>query len=241
MDNLVLLETVDSTNLLARRLAAGCLEAGNPPPATLVVARQQTDGRGRRGRRWESPSGKGVYASWILPLPDRQQLLTLPLLVGIGLADGLSAILDEKCRLKWPNDLMVGDRKIGGILIESLAMGEQGVVAIVGFGVNHSQRRDELPVVAATSIELETGAAPSLAELTGRLVDGVAAELQHLEDLEAAVDRYRRRSAHHQGDHIRCQTPAGLVEGTFAGFDERGFLRLQSESGDQLVVAGDLT
>ena len=239
--NLALLETVDSTNLVARRIAAGCLEAGNPPPATLVVALQQTHGRGRRGRRWSSPKAKGVYASWILPLSNRRELVTLPLLVAVGLANGLSAILDEKCRLKWPNDLVVGDRKIGGILIESLAMGEQGVVAIIGFGVNHSQTRDELPVKAATSIELETGGAPTLAELTGRLVDAVVTELRHLGDMEAAVDRYRRRTAHHRGDHIRCRTAAGVVEGTFAGFDDRGFLRLHSESGDQLVVAGDLS
>jgi len=241
VDSLVLLERVDSTNLVAREIAAGCLEAGNPPPSTLVAALQQTHGRGRRGRHWSSPMAKGVYASWILPLANREQLVTLPLLVGVGLADGLSAILEEKCRLKWPNDLVVGGRKIGGILIESLAMGEQGVVAIIGFGINHSQTPDELPVKAATSIELETGGAPSLAELTGRLVEAVAAELQYLGNMETAVDRYRRRSVHHRGDHIRCQTPAGLVEGTFAGFDDRGFLRLQSESGDQLVVAGDLS
>ncbi len=241
VDNLVLLETVDSTNLVARRIAAGCLEAGHPPPATLVVALQQTHGRGRRGRHWSSPRAKGVYASWILPLSNRRELVTLPLLVGVGLADGLSAILDEECRLKWPNDLMVGGRKIGGILIESLATGDDGLLAIVGFGVNNSQTRDELPVKAATSIELETGGAPILAELTGRLVDAVAAELQSLGDMEAAVDRYRRRTAHHRGDHIRCQTAAGVVEGTFAGFDDRGFLRLHSASGEQLVVAGDLS
>ncbi|MGB3564255.1 MAG: biotin--[acetyl-CoA-carboxylase] ligase [Thermoanaerobaculia bacterium] len=241
VDNLVLLERVDSTNLVARKIVAGCLAAGNPPPTTLVVALQQTHGRGRRGRYWSSPKAKGVYASWILPLSNRQQLVTLPLLVGVGLADGLSALLEEKCRLKWPNDLVVGDRKIGGILIESLAMGKDGVVAIIGFGVNHSQTRDELPVKAATSIEIETGGAPTLAELTGRLVEAVITELQHLGDMEAAVDRYRRRSVHHRGDHIRCQTAAGVVEGTFAGFDDRGFLRLQSESGDQVVVAGDLS
>jgi BirA family biotin operon repressor/biotin-[acetyl-CoA-carboxylase] ligase len=241
VDNLVLLETVDSTNLLARKLATGCLEAGNPPPATLVVALRQTHGRGRRGRHWSSPRAKGVYASWILPLPSRQQLVTLPLLVAVGLTDGLSKILDDNCRLKWPNDLIVGGRKIGGILIESLPMDEQGVVAIIGFGINHSQTADELPVEAATSIGLETGGSPTLPELTGRLVDAVAVELQHLGDMDAAVDRYRRRSVHHRGDHIRCQTPAGLVEGTFAGFDDRGFLRLQSDSGEQLVVAGDLS
>ena len=210
VDNLVLLKTVDSTNLVARRIAAGCMEAGNPPPATLVVALQQTHGRGRRGRRWSSPKAKGVYASWILPLSNRQQLVTLPLLVAVGLADGLP-------------------------------MGEQGVVAIIGFGVNHSQTRDELPVKAATSIELETAGAPTLAELTGRLVDAVVTELRHLGDMEAAVDRYRRRTAHHRGDHIRCRTATGVVEGTFAGFDDRGFLRLHSETGDQLVVAGDLS
>lgn len=241
VDNLVLLETVDSTNLLAREISSECLAAGNPPPATLVVALEQSGGRGRRGRRWSSPRAKGVYVSWILPLPDRQQLVALPLLVAVGLADGLGGMLDRDCRLKWPNDLVVGGRKIGGILIESLAMGEHGAVAIIGFGVNHSQTADELPVEAATSIELETGEAPALPETTGRLVAAVAAELRQIGDLETAVERYRQRSVHNRGDHIRCRTPAGLVEGTFAGFDERGFLRLESKNGDQLVVAGDLS
>lgn len=241
VDNLVLLATVDSTNLLARQLVTGCLESGDPPPPTLVVALEQTDGRGRRGRPWSSPRAKGVYATWILPLPSREQLVALPLLVAVGLADGLTAILDGDCRLKWPNDLVVGGRKIGGILIESLATEEGGVVAMIGFGVNYSHTRDELPVAAATSIGLETGGAPALPELTGRLVDAVAAELEHLGDMEAVVERYRQRSVHHHGDLIRCQTPNGLIEGTFAGFDDRGFLRLQSKGGDQLVVAGDLS
>jgi BirA family biotin operon repressor/biotin-[acetyl-CoA-carboxylase] ligase len=241
VDNLVLLQTVDSTNLLARGIAAGCLEAGHSPPTTLVIALEQTQGRGRRGRHWSSARAKGVYVSWILPLADRRQLATLPLLVAVGLADGLNTILDEECRLKWPNDLVVGGRKIGGILIEALPMREQGVVAIIGFGINHSQRPNELPAQTATSVELEIGGAPVLAEVTRRLVDAVGAELQHLGDMGAAIDRYRQLTVHHQGDLIRCQTADGLVEGTFAGFDERGFLLLQSETGDHLVVAGDLS
>lgn len=241
INNLVLLETVDSTNRLAWEIATECLAVGDAPPTTLIVALQQTRGRGRRGSHWSSPREKGVYATLLLPLPDRRELATLPLLVAIGLADGLSAILNRKCGLKWPNDLVVGGRKIGGILIESLAMGESGVVAVIGFGINHSQSRDELPVAAATSIELETGGAPSLPQSARCLVDAVADELRHLGDMGTAIDRYRKRSIHHEGDHIRCQTSAGVVEGTFAGFDEGGYLRLRSEDGDQVLVSGDLS
>lgn len=238
--NLVLLERVDSTNLMARGIASDYLAAGRPPPATLVVALQQSHGLGRRGRRWSSPRARGVYASWILPVAGCQ-LPSLPLLVGVGLADGLSAFSRERCRLKWPNDLMVGGRKIGGILIESLATGEQGAVAIVGFGVNHSHTREQLPVKAATTLELEAAdVLPTLAELTRRLVDAIAAELRHLGDMETAVERYRRCTAHDQGDPIRCRTAEGVVEGTFAGFDGRGFLLLRTDSGERLVVAGDL-
>ncbi|HXU44067.1 MAG TPA: biotin--[acetyl-CoA-carboxylase] ligase, partial [Thermoanaerobaculia bacterium] len=171
------------------------------------------------------------------------RLATLPLLAGVGLARGLAPLLpagsSAKLRLKWPNDLVVSGQKIGGILIETALRTEAGAVVILGFGVNHSQAREELPIEAATSLRLEGGTA-DLAELTWALVEALAAELQHMGDAPYAVAAYRELSAHAPGDRLTCRTGSATIEGTFLGFDEAGSLRLATAEGEAVVAAGEV-
>jgi BirA family biotin operon repressor/biotin-[acetyl-CoA-carboxylase] ligase len=257
-DNLVVLSTTPSTNLLARGVAVDFESEGLELEPLLVLALEQTAGRGRQGRSWSSPRGKGVYATLARLYQAPELLPALPLLVGVGLCRALAPHLPRGCRLKWPNDLLAPDdgapdgrrgRKIGGVLIEALVHPGDGCVALIGFGVNHGHRRDELPE-GATSLMLESGGhvggagvGVGLAALTWDLVAGVQRELEHAGDLPYAVAAWRELSIHRPGDRLRLRLGDRDVEGTFAGIDDAGRLRLRRpppDGDDLLLAAGEV-
>lgn len=241
-ENLVVLRRAASTNQLARSIVADYQSEAQTLHPLLIVALEQSGGRGRQGRSWASPAGKGVYATRVLTLGDPGLLQALPLLVGLALCRALSRHLPVPCRLKWPNDLVVetpaGRRKIGGVLIEALVRPGEGAAAIIGFGVNHSHAGEELPETA-TSLGL-LGVQVPLAELTWDLVAGLESELPHLEDLASTVASYRELSVHRPGDAISCRIGEQVVEGTFLGFDELGRLRLDRRGEEILVSSGEV-
>lgn len=259
VDNVVCLARLPSTNALGRRIAGEYLGEGMPVPTVVVVAFEQTAGRGRRGRQWESPPGLGVYASLVLAVGGREALATLPLLAAVGLAGvvnrHLAAAGAAPCRLKWPNDLLVGGRKLAGILIESFGDADE-LGAVVGFGVNHGQGEADLAAVgahpfagtagdgggrAATSLRLEMTPPPApLAALAWDLVDGLHRQLDHLGDADYAARRYEELSLHRPGDRLRCRTGEETVEGTFLGFDRHGLLRLEVPGGELHLAAGEV-
>jgi BirA family biotin operon repressor/biotin-[acetyl-CoA-carboxylase] ligase len=244
-ENLVVLERVASTNLLAKAVAADYHRECQDVPEALFLAYEQTAGRGRLGRSWSSPAGKGVYATLARALDgdariDRgAALATLPLLVGVGLCRGLEPHLASPCRLKWPNDLMVDGRKIGGVLIESLVAPGACSVVMVGFGVNHGQSAAELPIERATSLALAArGGHPlSLPRLAWELVAAVERELARLGDEGYAVAAYGERSLHRAGDRLTVRAGEETIEGRFAGFDEHGHLLLARDGGEEVRLA----
>lgn len=250
--NLVVLPRVLSTNSIGRRIAREYLAEGQVPPPSLVVAWEQTAGRGRRGRSWASPAGLGVYASLVTPLAGEDGLHTVPLLAAVGLCRAAGRHLagdGPGCRLKWPNDLLVGNpgdggRKLGGLLIETergdAAVSEaSGPVAVVGFGVNLTPSSEvaaaiassDRPALPPAALADESTEPPSLAELARDLAAALIAELEHLGDEGYAAREYQAFSAHSPGERMRCRDGERTVEGVFLGFDRRGFLRLRPESG----------
>jgi BirA family transcriptional regulator, biotin operon repressor / biotin---[acetyl-CoA-carboxylase] ligase len=244
-DNWVALAQVGSTNLLARAVVADYDRECQALPTALFLAFEQTAGRGRLGRSWSSPPGQGVYVSRTLSVARPELLQTLPLLVGVGLCRALDAYLPAPAQLKWPNDVLAGGRKIGGILIETLIRPGDCAMAVVGFGVNRSQTAADLPIPGATSIALENGDAGgkegSLARLTWDLVAAVERELVHLGDPEYAVASYRERSLHRPGDRLAGQAGGETVHGTFRGFDEHGRLLLTADDGRELrLTSGEV-
>ncbi len=238
-ENLAVLETVESTNLVAKAVAADYHRECQEVPEALFLAYEQTAGRGRLGRSWWSPPGQGVYATLSRPVDRFAALATLPLLVGVGLCRGLDPHLPSPCGLKWPNDLIAGGRKLGGILIESLLQPGSCAMAIVGFGVNHGgTAAAETPIEGATSLAALNGASGvSLAALTWELVAAVERELAHLGDEAYAAAAYRQRSVHRPGDRITARAGDEKVEGRFAGFDERGHLLLVRDDGGEVRLA----
>jgi BirA family transcriptional regulator, biotin operon repressor / biotin---[acetyl-CoA-carboxylase] ligase len=246
-ENIVMMRSVSSTNRLARDVVAEYEREAEQVLPTLLLAYEQTGGRGRQGRTWSSPAGKGIYATRLLAVDDLETLPSLPLLAGVGLCRGISQHLPGSCRLKWPNDLVVetrdGRRKIGGILIEALIRpGEPAgtsAAAILGFGINHGQEAGEMPD-SGTSLRLLAAGHVSLAQFTWDVVAALERELRHAGDVAYAVAAYREHSVHRPGDPILARVGDRVVEGTFAGFDERGNLLLDQDGEELRLNAGEV-
>lgn len=243
-ENLVVVPRVDSTNTLVRAIIAEYQEEPQTFHPLLVLALEQTGGRGRQGRGWSSPRGKGVYATRVVALSDPALLQNLPMLMGVGLCKGLSRHLAPiSCRLKWPNDLLVeiqGERKkLGGILIEASVQAGKEVLAVAGFGVNVFHEAGDLPETGTSLRLLGRDAAP-LEEVTWDLVEGVEAELAHLADPAYAVEGYRTLSVHQPGEPLACRVGESVLEGTFGGFDESGRLLLDSGGRRIPLAAGEV-
>jgi len=219
------------------RAAAWLREGG--PHGLVVTAETQTAGRGRNGRVWSSPPGGNLYASVGLRVASpRRDLSALGLIVGLGLYEGLGSIAG--LGLKWPNDLMVGERKLAGVLCES-RWGEQ-VEVVVGFGIN--LRREGIdPAVAEGAVALdELGLSEGRGVLLGRLLGSLERRLDaflitgfedHRDAYEAANVQLRRR--------VRVESGDTVFVGEAKGVDESGALIVGTETGDQVVQVGDVT
>jgi BirA family biotin operon repressor/biotin-[acetyl-CoA-carboxylase] ligase len=232
----LLAETLDSTQTVARRIATA--DPAGAADGVLVLALAQTAGRGRRQRPWSSPAGHGVYASLVVRLEDPRRLQRLPLLSGIGLGRALERWLDRPCRLKWPNDLWIDRRKVGGVLVDAVSRGP-AAIAVVGFGVNRSQPVDLLPP-GATSLGLEADSLPSLPELAAALVKGLRDELAADELEPRGADDFLAGSAHRPGDRISFHGPQGRLSGAFHGIDDDGRLQLEVDGELRRFVSGEV-
>ena len=212
-----ILPEIDSSNSeLMRRARAGQLEP------TLLVAERQTAGRGRMGRVWQSQPGDSLTFSLSLPIAP-QDWSGLSLAVGLSLAESLH----PDVRLKWPNDLWMQERKLGGILVEAASMGGRSQV-VIGVGLNIRPRPADglnTPPAALTECWPEATAAAALARLAAPLIQTILAfETTGFAPLEArfeARDVLKGRRVH---------TSDGL-QGTSRGVSASGALRLQTDAG----------
>lgn len=234
---LCVVDSTDSTQRLARSLLDRLLADDEAPPPTLVVAIGQRSGRGRRGRSWESAPGLGLWATLLLSVPA-EELGTLPLRAALALADALLGELPA-LRIKWPNDLVVGHRKLAGLLVDAVQRPPGAPTALLGFGVDLAHRAEELPGSFATSLWLERGGeAPSLPFWTARCA---AALWPRLASAEAGwLERYRELSAHLAGDPLECDLEGERLRGRFAGFEANGSLVLETGEGRRSISAGEV-
>jgi len=221
------LRRTDSTNERARRVA----EAG-APSGTIVTAEEQSAGRGRLGRTWAAPPGKALLFSAILrPLGPRHVLL--PLAVPLAVCEAIEAVAPRDCRIKWPNDVWIEERKAAGVLIEA----RPPHWAVIGIGINVAIEPGEFPPDVrwpATSV----GSGVKLAELRETLCEKLAewTEAPHAAVLEA----YRARDAL-LGRPLSWQG-VGDGDGVGAGIDERGNLLVSMEAGEQVSLgSGEVT
>jgi BirA family transcriptional regulator, biotin operon repressor / biotin---[acetyl-CoA-carboxylase] ligase len=230
---------VTSTNTLAAEAALT-----GAPEGTVLLAEQQTAGRGRGRHEWHSPQLAGIYCSVVLrPSLPPSDVLLLSLVVGLAVQSAVEQI-DRHVHvdLKWPNDLLIQGRKFAGILTEMSAEATAVRHIVVGIGINVNQMDfpDELRQTA-TSLRQATGGEWSRLELCAALLKSLEREYQdllvHPETHAEVLRRFEERSSSVRGRRVVIDENGG-VEGTTEGLDPRGFLRVSTREGLRIVYSG---
>lgn len=228
---LKLYDTVESTQPIAHQLAEQGAAEG-----TMVLAEQQTSGKGRMGKSWHSPKGKGIWLSLVLrPRIPVHFTPQLTLLVAVALCRTIRSMEPLPVAIKWPNDLLIDGKKISGILLESSAEDERlnYVIAGVGIGVNlgESDYPPELKAVG-TSLRMASGKEWSRTALLQRFLLQFEElyELYHAEGFEPIRTAWSAQSVS-LGKRVRARTPKGDVEGIAETIDEMGALIVRRDDG----------
>lgn len=210
------------------------------PEGLVIVAEHQTAGRGRLNRQWVSPPGTGLTFSVLLrPAVAEERWTWLPLLTGVALAEACATATGVDVVLKWPNDLLARDRKLGGILATRV---ESAVV--IGIGVNVTTAREDLPVAEATSLLLAGAAAPDREHVLGVALRTLADRYQSWSatggDPETLRAAYAARCGT-LGARIRVALPDGSsLDGTATDIDTDGRLVVETADGEHAVSSGDV-
>lgn len=239
-DTVLVFERLPSTNAYARHLLERLPGEAATVGSFVLVAFEQTGGRGRCGRRWLGPPG-GLYVSWVLPLDRETPRSSLPLLAAASLCDAVRSSGVPACEVEWPNDLMVRGRKMGGILIEvTQPAAGAGPVAIVGCGLNVDTDPSDRLEIEATTLAAERGGPIDFGQLLLGTTRSLGQAVARLDDSRWAAERYRRVLAHRPGDRLRCRLGDRELEGEFIDIDTSGALRLATEQGERLVGAGEV-
>jgi BirA family biotin operon repressor/biotin-[acetyl-CoA-carboxylase] ligase len=231
--------SVGSTNALAIEAAQGGARGG------VWVADEQTAGRGRGGHGWHSSAGDGLYVSALVapPLPMATALM-LSLATGLAAQAAIAEIAGVSVDIRWPNDLMVGEQKCGGILVET-AVAPEGTLryAVIGVGINlnHAEFPEEIAAVA-TSLRIAGGREVSRDGLLAALLRRLDAEIRLLIRDWSGVDqgtdlmqRFAETSSWVRGKRVRVDEGGGYT-GVTAGLDARGFLRVDGDDGVMRTV-----
>ncbi len=261
----ILDETPSTNAVLAERARSG------DAPGLVITTEHQTAGRGRLDRGWTTPARSALTVSALLrPSPSIpvERWPWMPLMTGVAVASVLRK-KGYAAGLKWPNDVLIEGRKVCGILIERIeriettgarssgelarplapsegvtarsAEGSEGAAAVIGFGLNTSLTREELPIETATSLELEGGAPVDRTEMLAALLEelGAAYEIWGSDPAELAR-RYRELSVT-VGEQVRAELPGGDVwEGVATEIDDFGRLVIATDDGSRVVGAGDV-
>jgi BirA family biotin operon repressor/biotin-[acetyl-CoA-carboxylase] ligase len=235
-------EEVPSTQDMAEEAARGGAEEG-----TVVISERQTEGRGRKGRIWASPPREGVYISVILrPGLRPTQVIQIPLIAGVAVCRAIRKVTPLQPRIKWPNDITLGGKKVGGILTEMSGDIDRVNHIVLGIGLNVNTKCSLLP-------EPTRGIATSLAERCGehisrvRLVQFLLAEFDALyrEFLVSGFDAPReewKALDNTIGSWVKVSDAKEEIKGKALDIDEEGFLIVRKENGDvKRVISGDVS
>jgi BirA family biotin operon repressor/biotin-[acetyl-CoA-carboxylase] ligase len=237
-------ESVLSSNETAYNLALA-----GAPEGTVVIADSQSGGRGRRGRSWSSPSGVNIYTSIILRpdiAPSRAPQLTLMSAVALSevVAGTLADFPGINSKIKWPNDILLQDRKCAGILTEMKSAPSGVEFVVVGIGLNLNMRKETMDssiAELATSLFIESGREFSREAVAQYLYSKVESWYKkYLEDGFSPVQEAWNRLSGIKGRKVRAASGKGYEEGIALGVDGEGALLLENETGMVLkITAGD--
>lgn len=233
------LDTIDSTNSEAARQAKLGADEG-----LCIIAREQTAGRGRHGRTWISAKDEGLFFSIILRAKLEARFLPLiTLMTGVAVHDTLK-VFDLKPDIKWVNDILIGEKKVSGILAETVET-SAGLAVIVGIGINLTSENFPVEIAAtATSIKTEIERTVKADDAAERLTHYLAYFYDILlgdNGAQKILDAWRDRSSYHSGKAVRVSLENEAIEGTTDGLEENGALRVKLHDGSiRIVQAGDV-
>jgi BirA family biotin operon repressor/biotin-[acetyl-CoA-carboxylase] ligase len=232
---------IDSTNRVAFELGYA-----SEPEGTVVLAEEQTAGRGRAGRQWHSERGTGIYVTLLLrPRLAPVQAPVLTMMAGLSARTAIADTTGLPLDLKWPNDLMIRGKKIGGILTEMHAEASQVRFVIVGIGINVNQEKFPAELAAiATSLGTEAGKAQSRLEILVRLLREFESDYNRFltEGAANVVKRFEEVSSYARGKRVQVANGAESFSGVTAGLAPEGLLRVKRDDGELVtVVAGDVS
>jgi BirA family biotin operon repressor/biotin-[acetyl-CoA-carboxylase] ligase len=232
---------VDSTNRVALELGHA-----DEPEGAVVLGEEQTAGRGRAGRGWHSERATGIYVTLLLRpklAPVQAPLLTM--MAGLSAHAAIQAQTGLTVDLKWPNDLLIGGKKVGGILTEMHAEPGQVRFVIVGIGLNVNQDKFPAELAArATSLRAASGRPQSRLELLVRLLREFERDYNDFlsEGPAAVIERFAKVSSYAYGKRVRVSNGRENFTGTTAGIGPEGLLLVKRDNGQVMtVIAGDVT
>jgi len=225
----ILLDRVTSTDVMARNVISEAVEDEKELAPTLILARSQEKGRGRRDRRWASPQG-GLYFDYLRSGVSDLELRHVPICAPLAVCDALDRQGISPVGIKWPNDIMFDGGKLGGVLCHARRTGEK--YFSVGIGLNLGLAPDPGPDAAWPSTGL--GIEPD--RLDGVMHDLVLAFIRHFEDAlgkpDAGLDRWKERLVHRPGEAMTITVDGDEVfSGVFFGVDSDGRLLLETSEG----------
>jgi len=230
-------ESTDSTNDVAHRLARS-----GSPEGTAVFSESQSKGRGRMGRHWVSPKGKGIYFSFILrPDVPPAEAPKITLMSAVGVAIAIRNITHLGALIKWPNDILVNDRKVVGILTEMSAEVNTVSYIVLGIGINVNTSRSDLPK-EATSLKSEAGAELSRVDLAREVLRELDRQYRVFNEkgFEKIIDEWKGLS-HTLGEEVKITCHGRKIEGTAVDLDMSGTLVVRLDNGFmEHVTAGDV-
>ncbi|MFD2355634.1 biotin--[acetyl-CoA-carboxylase] ligase [Nonomuraea ferruginea] len=234
------IRVADSTGSTNADLAKAARDGA--PEGAVLAAEEQVAGRGRLGRPWTAPAYVGLTFSVLLrPEAPVTAYGWLPLLFGVAAASAVRRLAEVDVRLKWPNDLLIGERKLAGVLAERV---EGGVV--IGIGLNVLLSEDELPVATATSLAVEKAACVDRDPLLRAVLREVETHYREWDEAGGDADACGLRAAYLArsatvGRDVRVELPGGSVlTGRATGVDRSGHLQVSAEDRAYALSAGDV-
>ncbi len=240
VDNVAVMQSVDSTHACARRFMQQMDEEGLPFRPAVLIADRQTAGVGRGGRSWASPAG-GLYMSWLRSGVPEASVALLPVIAAAAAQRAIAACGVPSIGIKWPNDLLVDGAKLGGLLVH--ARHGDDVLTAVSLGVNVM----EAPILTGAG-ERRTECLAALRPQTGirdlardLVVEFVVRLSLGLHQPDEALERWRRALVHTPGEAMRVRMGSGeTVEGTFEGVSAEGHVTLATADGPRTLIGGDI-
>jgi BirA family biotin operon repressor/biotin-[acetyl-CoA-carboxylase] ligase len=235
---ILVFDSIDSTNAEALR----AIERGQAAPF-LVLAERQTAGRGRRGRKWASPFAENIYYSLVLRIDGgMRQLEGLSLVVGLAVMQALRELGISGVGLKWPNDVLVGQKKIAGILLELVGDPADVCHVVLGVGINVNMQITDEVDQQWTSMRLESGKVFDRNHLVGELGAMLQAYLcRHQVDGFSPIQAEWEQNHLWQGRAVSLIAGVNHIEGEVLGIDSQGALRLKVGGVEKVFSGGELS